>query len=333
MKPVIYVCRLIGIAPFTYTIDEGKSKTDFHFPSLLWCLTIHLTYIISTITVIIYGESITNVYKFSPFFKYGDYFRIHMGLCCIVYLSVSSFLQKNKYSKILELLNGVHFLFETMKTQVNYSIIKTKIILAIFISIFFHCLYVSINILLVNWSKKYPSLSLMITLYFPTVVSIFTYMILNVLNHMMINYFSVLNSEIKKIIKKNNHSPMNKTMDNAKNMNRFNIAPENDSSIMKKICVFWKIYDKICDTCDCTNEVFSSKLLLILTGSFVLFVFNEYQVLCSISTITLSDEYYPVMFFSMHQALISSSISIVMINFCNKCKEMVNILLKVFVFC
>lgn len=326
--PVIYLCRLVGIAPYTYIAEEGISKTVFHYPSLMWSLFIHMSYIISTVTVIINGESITNLFKFSPFFKYGDIFRIQMGLCCILFLSISSIFQRNKYSEVLEMLNVIHFLFGAMKTHMNYSKIKTRIVVAMSTSVLFHLFYLSINVLLINWSMNFPSWSLVMSLYFPTVVSIFTYTILNSLNLITINCFSVLNAEIKKIMKKRiSSSETNKAIE-AKKIFRFNTTPSNDSQIMEKIGLCWKVYDKICDTCDCANEIFSIKILFILSGSFVLFVFNEYQVLSTIPNVNIKDEQYPVMFFSMHQAILSSGISIVMIVLCNRCKEMVGILLK-----
>ncbi|XP_077296677.1 putative gustatory receptor 28b [Arctopsyche grandis] len=96
-------------------------------------------------------------------------------------------------------------------------------------------------------------------------------------------------------------------------------------SDIQKIHELWKIYDMICDATIGINELFSFKVLIIFTGTFISIVFNLFHAMMSLTELNGEDASFHtiLLVLALHHCIMYLLIMLVPIAVCNGSKQII----------
>lgn len=343
VQPLNIVQLLIGI-PFyvdqkrNSKIYENRTKTIFIFYSVFgYCFFWWNVYAISTT-----GATTIDLINGSSLFKYGDRFKIYSDFFTLTMIYFDSIWHKDAIPKHLSNLLEIDNTWKVLGLTKSYRRIKIRYILGLALQNAMHIsLMISSTSLMYSWMTD-DDLSMLFVMFVPSYV--YTALLAIFLSNQgqaRLNY-EVINAELELIWK---HSSLTKTaaegaclmaeetLSRQKQLVQELCSPSRDEIVIQRLTLYWKIYDKLCDSVDHLNRCFHLKIFLILGVSFTSVVINVFIGLNALVWMANNKSEEKAVFFvcySFCQAgvnLFNIFLTIALCQFCQKVVSSVSIIL------
>ena len=132
LKPLLYLCKIFGLSPFSYTDDKqtGSTKLMSLRSDVFWCVAVFICYLIN------FALYMSDLYFFVPvkFFVVCVMFKISTHLCCTTIVPLLSTFKRRNLIQILVLISEVdQVLYKDSERQVIYKKTRTLVVWALVI--------------------------------------------------------------------------------------------------------------------------------------------------------------------------------------------------------
>jgi len=127
LKPLLFLCKIFGISPLSYTYDKQTGATKLmSLPSdVFWCVVVFICYLTSFVL------SMSVLYYYDPLKLYvvSILFKISAYLCCTTVVPLLSTFKRRNLLQILVLISEVdQVLYKDAERQVLYKKTRTIIV-------------------------------------------------------------------------------------------------------------------------------------------------------------------------------------------------------------
>lgn len=338
LHPIILFGQLGGLIPFKFNIKSQKTKISISIPFLSISFFYGLFYAYCFYMVINSNEMILSSKNYSALLRIGDYSRIYISFASMVTIGISFYYKFHSYAKIFDSYFASESLFCLIHHEIQYKKLKLEYICAIFSQNIFNLVNVILhNILMNSWAER-PSIYMIIITYTPGIFFSMILLIFCAMNKFALFHLKSINEELIKILNNRSSKMSNFSIFNMEDYKKEKIIFVQSKRTIKektdfdKISIIWKIYDNICDTCDNINELFSFKLLVILTGSFIAIVFNLFNGLMALVELNGENLWYhsTILLIAIHHGIVFITVISIPILMCNKCLIAVKDFCKLF---
>ena len=147
LKPLLYLCKIFGLSPFSYTADKQTGATKLmSLPSdVFWCVAVFICY------VTIFALDMSDLYFFDPvkFFVIALMFKISTHLCYTTVVPLLSTFKRRNLIQILVLLSEVdqilykdaerHVLYKKTRTLVVWALVVISVVVVPLLISYYYC--------------------------------------------------------------------------------------------------------------------------------------------------------------------------------------------------